>query len=168
MLIGFVANGLNSGEFCAGSRIVLSHQHINDTSFVFSAAVPAFLIVSASEGTNILQDTPFILSTLQENMRSARAVLDHIDSVTIPSHVASPIIHIYLRTATPSISAAAAKAPNPGAAASPDVPSFDLRARSSSCRTLWTKVLAQGVWIKGLGDCVGRSSLNRGRAFASL
>src|SRR6266702_7984903 len=41
MLVGSVANGLNSsGGFCAGTRIVVDHQRINGTSFVYSAAVP--------------------------------------------------------------------------------------------------------------------------------
>ncbi|KAH9016370.1 serine palmitoyltransferase [Lactarius deliciosus] len=64
-----VVNGLNSsGGFCACSRIVVDHQRINGTSFVFSAAVPVLLEVSASEeGINILRNTPSILSTLQEN-----------------------------------------------------------------------------------------------------
>ncbi|KAH8986387.1 serine palmitoyltransferase [Lactarius hatsudake] len=74
MIIGSVANTLNSsGGFCAGSRIVVDHQHINSTSFVFSAAVPALLAVSASEGINILRNTPSILSTLQENVRDPGA-----------------------------------------------------------------------------------------------
>ena len=37
-------NGLNSsGGFCAGSHIVVDHQRINSTSFVFSAVVRPFL-----------------------------------------------------------------------------------------------------------------------------
>ncbi|KAI9438098.1 hypothetical protein H4582DRAFT_2057581 [Lactarius indigo] len=61
-------NGLNSsGGFCAGSRIVVDHQRIKGTSFVFSASVPALLAVSALEGINILRNTPSILSTLQGN-----------------------------------------------------------------------------------------------------
>ena len=48
-LVGPVANGLNSsGGFCAGSHIVVDHQHLNGTSFVFSAAVVALLAISAS------------------------------------------------------------------------------------------------------------------------
>ncbi|KAH9060259.1 serine palmitoyltransferase [Lactarius vividus] len=77
MIIGSVASGLNSsGGFCTGSRIIVDHQHINSTSFVFSAEVPALLEVSASEGINILRNTPSILSTLQENACAIRAVLD--------------------------------------------------------------------------------------------
>ncbi|KAH9028232.1 pyridoxal phosphate-dependent transferase [Lactarius pseudohatsudake] len=57
-----IANGLNSsGGFCAGLRIVVDHQRINGTPFVFSAAVRALLAVSASEGINILRNTPSIL-----------------------------------------------------------------------------------------------------------
>ncbi|KAH8988178.1 serine palmitoyltransferase [Lactarius hatsudake] len=68
MITRSVATGLNSsGGFCAGSRIIVDHQHINSTSFVFSAAVPALLAASASEGINILRNTPLILSKLQEN-----------------------------------------------------------------------------------------------------
>jgi serine palmitoyltransferase len=148
MLIGSVANGLNSsGGFCAGSRIMVDHQRINGTSFVFSAAVPALLAVSASEGINILRNTPSILSTLQENVRAIRAVLDRIDLLTIPSHAASPIIHIHLRTATPSLSVAAPKAPNPATAASRDAPSFDIAGEERVLQDIVDEVLAQGVWI---------------------
>jgi 7-keto-8-aminopelargonate synthetase-like enzyme len=77
MIMGSVANGLNSsGGFCAGSHIVVDHQRVIGTSFVFSAAVPALLAVSASEGINILRNTPSILSTLPENVRAIRSVLD--------------------------------------------------------------------------------------------
>ena len=108
MLIGSVANGLNSsGGFCAGSRIVVDHQRINGTSFVFSAAVPALLAVSASEGINILRNTPSILSTLQENVRAIRAILDRVEAITISLHAASPIIHIHLRSAMLSASVSA-------------------------------------------------------------
>jgi len=79
MLLGSVANGLNSGGgFCAGSRHVVEHQRINGTSFVFSAALPALLAVSASEGINILRNTPSILSTLQENIRAIRSILERV------------------------------------------------------------------------------------------
>ena len=145
MLIGSVANGLNSSVgFCAGSRIVVDHQRINGTSILFLAAVPALLAISASEGINILRNTPSILSTLQENVRVIRAVLDRIHSLMIPSHTASPITHIYLRTATPSLSVAA---PNPATAASRDAPSFDIPGEEHVLQDVVDEVLAQGVLI---------------------
>ena len=145
MLIGSVANGLNSsGGFCAGSRIVVDHQRINGTSFVFSAAVPALLAVSASEGINILRNTPSILTTLQENLRAIRAVLDRVEAITIPSHASSPIIHIHLRSATPS---ASAKAPNPATPAPREVPSFDIAGEERPLQDIVDEVLVQGVWI---------------------
>lgn len=54
--------------FCAGSRIVVDHWRIDGTSFFFSN----------SENINILRNTPLILSTLQENVRAIRAVLDRM------------------------------------------------------------------------------------------
>ncbi|KAH0587433.1 hypothetical protein H2248_006222 [Termitomyces sp. 'cryptogamus'] len=105
ILIGSVAIGLcSAGGFCAGSQAVIDHQRINGTSFVFSASLPALLAVSASEGINILRSSPSILSTLQENVRAARMILDRVDCITIPSHPASPIIHIHIRSPSSSSS----------------------------------------------------------------
>jgi serine palmitoyltransferase len=141
MLLGSLANGLNSsGGFCAGSRHVAEHQRINGTSFVFSAALPALLAVSASEGINILRNTPSILSTLQENIRAIRSILDRVDCITIPSHTASPIIHIYVRTQSPTL-AAAAKSANPSPL------SFDIAVEERLLQDIVDEALAQGVWI---------------------
>ena len=146
MLIGSVANGLNSsGSFCAGSRTVVDHQRINGTSFVFSAAVPVLLAVPASEGINILRNTPSILSTLQENVRAIRAVLDRIDVVMIPSHAASPIIHIQLRSATPPLSASI-KPVNPATPALRDAVSFDIAGEERLLQDIMDEALAQGMW----------------------
>ena len=147
MLVGSVANGLNSsGGFCAGSHIVVDHQRINGTSFVFSAAVPALLAVSASEGINILRNTPSILSTLQENVRAIQAVLDRVDAINIPSHAASPIIHIHLRSPA-HLSSATLKAPNPATPAPREPPSFDIAGEERVLQDIMDEVLAQGVWI---------------------
>jgi serine palmitoyltransferase len=147
MLVGSVANGLNSsGGFCTGSRNVVDHQRINGTSFIFSAAVPALLAVSASEGINILRNTPSILSTLQENVRAIRAVLDRVEALTIPSHTASPIIHIQLRSAMPS-ALGSAKSPNPATPAARDALSFDIVGEERLLQDIVDEVLAQGVWI---------------------
>ena len=55
LLVHSIANGLDSaGGFCAGPQNVADHQRISGTSFVFSAALPALLAVSASEGIKIL------------------------------------------------------------------------------------------------------------------
>jgi len=59
--------------------------------------MPALLSVAASAGINILCNTPSILATLQENVQAARAILDRLECITIPSHPASPIIHIYIK-----------------------------------------------------------------------
>ena len=98
------------------------------------------------------------------NVRAICAVLDRIDSLTIPS----PIIHVHLCTATPSLTVAVARISNPAIAASHDAPQFNI---AGDVRRLWDivdEVLAQGVWITWARRCVSRSSLNCGRVFASL
>ena len=142
--VSSVANGLNSSSgFCAGSHIVVDHQGINGTSFVFSTAVQALLAVS---GINIRRNTPSILSTLQENVRAIRAVLDRVDAISIPSHAASPIIHIHLRSPAPS-SSATLKAPNPSTPAPREPPSFDIAGEERVLQDIVDEVLVQGVWI---------------------
>ena len=147
MLVGSVANGLNSsGGFCAGSHIVVDHQRINGTSFVFSAAVPALVAISTSESINIHRNTPSILSALQENVRAIRAVLDRVDTITIPSHAASLIIHIHLRSPAHS-SAVTLKAPNTSTPAPREPPSFDIADEERVLQDIVEEVLAQAVWI---------------------
>ncbi|KAF8624747.1 hypothetical protein AX17_007078 [Amanita inopinata Kibby_2008] len=103
MLIGNSAIGLgSSGGFCAGSEVVVNHQRINGLSFVFSASMPALLSVSASEAISLFRSTPSVFTQLQDNVRAARAILDRVDCITIPSHAASPLIHIYIRQPSPA------------------------------------------------------------------
>lgn len=64
--------------------------------------MPALLAVSASEGIEILRSSPSILTKLQQNIRTARTLLDDLDCVSIPSHSASPIIHLHVRKPVPA------------------------------------------------------------------
>ncbi|KAH8979343.1 hypothetical protein EDB92DRAFT_1806561 [Lactarius akahatsu] len=117
-------------------------------SFIFSAAVPALLAVSASEGVNILRNTPSILSTLQENVRTIRAVLDPVEAITIPSHPASPIIHTHLHSA-PMRSAStsgSAKPPNTATPAPRNALSFDTAGEERLLQDIVDEALAQGMW----------------------
>ncbi|KAJ7047907.1 serine palmitoyltransferase [Mycena alexandri] len=168
MLVGSMAIGLCAGGgFCAGSQNVIDHQQINGPSFVFSASMPALLAVSASEGIEILRSSPSILTKLQQNIRVARALLDDLDCISIPSHSASPIIHLHVRKptftlATPaspgmlhpasaaSASGQAAKPSNPASVHARDAPKTDYVALDAEERLLQQVVeeaLRRGVMI---------------------
>lgn len=151
MLVGSVANTLNAGGgFCAGSKNIIDHQRINGTSFVFSAASPPLLAVSASEGINILRNTPSILSTLQENIRVIRSILDRVEYITIPSHPASPIIHIQVRPGSSSTlqlpSPSAGKPSNPASVQPREPAVFDIELEERLLQDIVDEALAQGVW----------------------
>lgn len=116
--------------------------------------MPAALAVSASEGINILRSTPSILTALQENVRAAHAILDRVDCIMVPSHPASPIIHIHIRS--PS-----ATSLNPATALSPSKPSnptspfprdavkwdWDIETEERILQDVVEEALAQGVMI---------------------
>ncbi|EIW79758.1 serine palmitoyltransferase [Coniophora puteana RWD-64-598 SS2] len=142
MLVGSVANGLcSSGGFCAGSTIVVEHQRINGTSFVFSASMPALLAVSGSEAITYLRNTPSTLSALQENIRALRAVLEKTEGIAILGHRASPIVHFSLRSVAPA-------SLSPASAATPaGKESFDVDGEERILQEIVEDALANGVML---------------------
>jgi len=99
ILVGSMANTLGAaGGFCAGSDEVVFHQRINGTAFVFSAALPAMLAVASSTAIGNLISNPSTLTTLQDNVKILRTVLDSIESLYIPSDLTSPLIHFQIRS----------------------------------------------------------------------
>jgi len=183
MLLGSIANGLASaGGFCAGSQIVVDHQRINGTSFVFSASMPALLAVSASEAISILRNQPSILITLQENVRAVHAVLASIVGtlVHIPSHPASPIIHITIKPPSPSSllpnavplsvsskststkSNPASIIPSPSSSSFSAVENiFDADAEENVLQEIVEECLAQGVWVTRAKRLKGQEMVER-------
>ncbi|KAB5587923.1 Serine C-palmitoyltransferase [Ceratobasidium theobromae] len=154
MLVGSIANGLcSAGGFCAGSRVVVDHQRINGTSFVFSAALPALLAVAASEAISVLTSTPSALAALHENARLMRSTLERCaEHIDITSHPASPIIHLTLKSSQPSLlpstaeSLAAVKS-NPQSQALPNPPVFDIASEEATLQQIVDECLAQGVLV---------------------
>ncbi|KAN0060793.1 serine palmitoyltransferase component [Thecaphora frezii] len=101
IIVGSMANTLGSaGGFCAGSNEVVYHQRINGTSFVFSAAMPAMLAIASSTAISYMVSQPSILTTLHENVRTLRSVLDHVECLRISSDTASPLVHVQVRSKT--------------------------------------------------------------------
>lgn len=166
MLVGSIANGLcSAGGFCAGSKVVVDHQRINGTSFVFSAALPALLAVAASESISILTSTPSALAALHENTRLMRSTLEkcaeHID---ITSHPASPVIHFTLRSSSPSSylhpsSAEHTHKSNPNSLVLPGAPTFDIPAEEAALQQIVDECLAQGVMITRARRLRGQESV---------
>lgn len=117
--------------------------------------MPAALAVSASEGINILRSTPSILTALQENIRAARAILDRVDCITVPSHPASPIIHIYIRSPSSTSLHPASAALSPSKPSNPTSPlprdaanwDWDIEAEERTLQDVVEEALAQGVLI---------------------
>ncbi|KAF8501356.1 serine palmitoyltransferase [Gautieria morchelliformis] len=162
LLVGSLATGLcAAGGFCAGTAHVVDHQRINGTAFVFSAAMPALLAVSASEAIQILTDSPSTLGTLHENVRLVRSILDKVDGIYIPSHPAAPIIHIQLRPPGSSVlqsgtnkaagthnpTASPVKISNPQSVLPAYPLQFDVEAEERLLQDVVDEALSQGVLI---------------------
>lgn len=120
--------------------------------------MPPLLSVAASEGINILRSTPSILTILQENTRAVRTILDKVDYLAIPSHPASPMIHLYVRLpspthllpvapASPAMSSTSGKPSNPSSPVPRDPEVFDGDLEERLLQDIVDEVLAQGVLI---------------------
>lgn len=155
-------------RFCTWQcRSDRTRQRINAPSVVFSAALPALLAAAASEGINVMRNTPSILSMLQENVRAVRAILDKVDCIAIPSHPASAIIHVNVRSsstvmpiapmspmspmspASPMspLSPSTAKLSNPVSVRQRGAPHFDMEAEERLLQEVVEDTLAQGVMV---------------------
>ncbi|GAA5923432.1 hypothetical protein JCM1841_003324 [Sporobolomyces salmonicolor] len=104
IITGSMATGLASaGGFCVGSVDVVAHQRINSPAYVFSAALPPMLAVSASEAISLLStplsasDPAHPLTALPANVRALRQVLDQIPTLEIPSAEMSPLLHLTIK-----------------------------------------------------------------------
>ena len=109
-------------------------QRINSSAAVFSAALPAMLATTSSAALSILASQPSLLSALQANVLLFRQQLSKLEPpprsqnthdspstnspnggppqptnkdalISIPSHPASALIHIYLLNPPPSLEA---------------------------------------------------------------
>ncbi|KAI5118364.1 hypothetical protein M0805_004336 [Coniferiporia weirii] len=158
MIVGSMANTLcAAGGFCAASRVVVEHQRINGTSFVFSAAMPALLAASASESINILTNAPSIMANLQENVRVIRSMLERLDCVTVPSHSASPVIHLHVKPiSAASLMPPSTDAPKPTSHSGKSNPAsvqpynpitFDIEEEERLLQQVVEESLAQGVML---------------------
>jgi serine palmitoyltransferase len=121
---------------------------------VFSAAMPPLLSVAASDGISILRSTPSIFSTLQDNIHAIRAILEKVDCIAIPSHPASPMIHLQARLPssthllpTASVHLLSSKPSNPASPRPKDQEYFDRELEERILQDIVDEALVQGVMI---------------------
>ncbi|TFK77831.1 hypothetical protein K466DRAFT_508047, partial [Polyporus arcularius HHB13444] len=96
--------------------------------------------------------TPSILSTLQENIRAVRAILDRADYITIPSHPASATIHLQIRWPTLQVpmhplNSSSNKPLNPLSVKPRDPPQFDVELEERLLQDIVVEALSQGVMV---------------------
>ncbi|WFC98898.1 serine C-palmitoyltransferase [Malassezia yamatoensis] len=87
-----------AGGFVATTAFAVRHQRINGLSFVFSAAMPVMVANGATTAMQLLSTQPQRLTSLHENVKAIRKVLQPIDSIEIPSAEESALIHLTIRS----------------------------------------------------------------------
>jgi serine palmitoyltransferase len=91
MLIGSLSHALCAGGgFCAGTREVVEHQRISSSAYVFSAALPAMLSVTANESLRLIESSPDLIVDLREKTRVFRQQLERSEYITISSTPENP------------------------------------------------------------------------------
>lgn len=99
MIIGSLTTSLCSGGgFCAASAEIVDHQRISGSSYVFSAALPAMMATQVSAGLEVIKGNPSMFSTLADNARHFRDIIDSSPYVFVEAWENSPMQHLRLRT----------------------------------------------------------------------
>ncbi|KAF8915922.1 pyridoxal phosphate-dependent transferase [Mucidula mucida] len=153
ILVGCMCVGLCAGGgLCAGSKFVIAHQRVNGAGLIFSASIPPLLACATSEAIDILRSSPSLFEWLQENVRTARTILDRIDCITIPSHPASPMIHIQITNSRSSLlpsaaDRAASKASNPASIRDASPRDWDIEEEENLLQAVVEEAPSQGVFI---------------------
>ncbi|KAI9437265.1 hypothetical protein H4582DRAFT_2058262 [Lactarius indigo] len=122
IIVGSVANGLNSSGFSALRVLPMHQRHI----------------------LRLLRRSP---SGPGLGERAGNpGLLDRVEAITIPSHSTSPLIYIYLRSSsTLAPASVSAKPPNPATPAPGEAPSFDIVDEQRLLQDLVDEALVQGV-----------------------
>lgn len=97
MLVGSLSHAICAGGgFCAGNPEVVEHQRISSSAYVFSAAIPAMLSVTAAESIKIIESNPDLIVDLREKTRLFRQQLERCEHITITSASESPRLLFHL------------------------------------------------------------------------
>lgn len=98
MLVGSLAHAVCAGGgFCAGALEVVDHQRISSSAYVFSAAIPAMLSVTATESLKMLEGNPELVSALRDNTQALRHQLERCEHIVITSAPENPRLVFHLR-----------------------------------------------------------------------
>jgi len=84
------------GGLCIGSAEVIDHQRLSGAGYCFSAAAPPFMSAAALESLKIMENSPQILSALQENTVYFHNLLRQKPNLTVLSDQFSPLHYVSL------------------------------------------------------------------------
>jgi len=102
-LLSSMGNAMASnGGFCCGSKLIVNHQRLNSSGYVFSASLPPYLAASAFAALNMIEQKPEILSQLAQKTLLFRKEIADIEGIKVIGDPISPLIHLTIKPAGPS------------------------------------------------------------------
>jgi len=102
-LVSSMGNSLSSvGGFCCGSKIVVDHQRLNSSGYVFSASLPPYLAASSIQALKSIDFNPELVPQLKKKARIFYKTISDIQGLTICGNEISPLIHLRLKPSTSS------------------------------------------------------------------
>ncbi|KAE9600018.1 putative serine C-palmitoyltransferase [Lupinus albus] len=92
----------SEGGFCTGSARVIDHQRLSSSGYVFSASLPPYLASAAITAIDILEENPYLITKLKNNIAALWRGLSNLTGFTIASNPESPIVYLRLEKSTGS------------------------------------------------------------------
>ncbi|KAK9715656.1 hypothetical protein RND81_06G180100 [Saponaria officinalis] len=91
--------GFCTGSFCSESQRVVDHR-LDSKSYVYSASLPPYLASAAISALDVLEEHPYLIRNLNENIRLLRDRLSRIQGLEVVSSPHSPIVFLKLAQST--------------------------------------------------------------------
>ncbi|KAL7749613.1 serine palmitoyltransferase component [Sorochytrium milnesiophthora] len=98
-IVATMSNALcSAGGFCIGELAIIEHQRLSASAYVYSAALPPMLAVTAIEGLDHLKaNCKQLMPSLRDNIATLRAALVNVPGLVLDSSPESPLQHIRAR-----------------------------------------------------------------------
>eukprot|EP01103_Thecamoeba_quadrilineata_P000378 TRINITY_DN10319_c0_g1_i1.p1 TRINITY_DN10319_c0_g1~~TRINITY_DN10319_c0_g1_i1.p1 ORF type:complete len:483 (-),score=109.86 TRINITY_DN10319_c0_g1_i1:169-1617(-) len=85
----------STGGFCCGSKQITSHQRLNSSGYVFSAALPPYLAATAIASLEIIDKEPFRSESIRNKSNVFRKALGQFtNGLVVTGEKNSPVTHI--------------------------------------------------------------------------
>eukprot|EP01100_Stratorugosa_tubuloviscum_P015402 TRINITY_DN884_c0_g3_i1.p1 TRINITY_DN884_c0_g3~~TRINITY_DN884_c0_g3_i1.p1 ORF type:complete len:494 (-),score=218.97 TRINITY_DN884_c0_g3_i1:773-2209(-) len=82
------------GGMCCGNKVLIDHQRLNSSGYVFSASLPPYLATAATASIDLIDNNPNLCAKVRQNAKAFRETWGKIKRFELIGDDIIPLIHI--------------------------------------------------------------------------